>query len=92
MERKLYTEMTWQERRDERNRLVSLQDGLCYHCGKPLSGEPDDAVKKLIVKRRLFPKTFFEYPVHLHHCHKTGVCIGAVHNYCNAVLWQYHGE
>jgi hypothetical protein len=28
----------------------------------------------------------------LHHCHQTGLTIGAVHAKCNAVLWQYHGE
>lgn len=32
------------------------------------------------------------YPVHLHHDHKTGLTIGAVHAKCNAVLWQYYGE
>jgi hypothetical protein len=40
----------------------------------------------------LFPPNFFKWPVHLHHDHRTGMTIGAVHCRCNAVLWQYHGE
>jgi hypothetical protein len=40
----------------------------------------------------LFPKNFLKWPVHLHHSHDTGMTIGAVHSYCNAVLWQYHNE
>ena len=35
---------------------------------------------------------FFKWPVHLHHCHDTGMTTGAVHCYCNAVLWQYPGK
>ena len=41
---------------------------------------------------RLFPESFFKYPVHLHHSHDTGKTIGAVHAYCNAVLWEYYGQ
>jgi hypothetical protein len=40
----------------------------------------------------LFPELFLKYPVHLHHSHVTGLTIGAVHAYCNAVLWVYHDE
>jgi len=40
----------------------------------------------------LFPPGFLKNPVHLHHNHDTGMTIGAVHAYCNAVLWQYYGE
>ncbi|AGI61771.1 hypothetical protein VCO139_0016 [Vibrio phage VCO139] len=41
---------------------------------------------------KLFPKNMFQYPIHLHHDHNTGMTIGAVHARCNAVLWEYYGE
>lgn len=84
-----YKKLTWQERKEVREAYVKEQNGLCYHCRKPLS-EPAVWVKK--INQKLFPPSFFQYPVHLHHCHVTNMTIGAVHNYCNAELWQYHGE
>jgi hypothetical protein len=62
---------------------------MCSNCGLPLNKEPQMTKK---INRKLFPDTMFEYPVHLHHDHNTGMTIGAVHAYCNAVLWQYHGK
>ena len=50
------------------------------------------AVTELEIHEELFPKNFFDHPIHLHHDHETGMTIGAVHAQCNAVLWQYHGE
>lgn len=79
-------------RRKVREEYVKRQNGLCYHCGAPLNQKPTLEVSKLKVDKRLFPEGFFDYPVHLHHNHETGMTIGAVHNYCNAVLFQYHGE
>ena len=80
------------QRKAVRERYARIQNGLCHHCGEPLSAEPAKHVYDKPIKRWLFPKTFFQWPVHLHHDHNTGMTIGAVHNYCNAVLWQYHGE
>ena len=57
-----------------------------------LAGDPADQVKAKPVDLSLFPQAFFKYPVHLHHDHETGLTLGAVHSYCNAVLWQYLGE
>ena len=37
----------------------------------------------------LFPENFLKAPIHLQHNHNTGMTEGAVHNYCNAVMWQY---
>jgi len=87
-----YEKISFQERRLVREEYIRLQDGLCHYCKAPLSGQPTkDVLAKHIVKT-IFPYSFFKWPVHLHHDHKTGMTIGAVHNYCNAVLWQYHGE
>lgn len=79
-------------RRQAREQYVELQKGLCYHCKQLLKGQPSSDVLRYNINWKLFPDTFRNYPVHLHHCHKTGMTIGAVHNYCNAYLWQYCGE
>ena len=75
-----------------REAYVQLQGGCCCHCKAPLSGQPSAGVSSKKVNKRLFPKSFFKWPVHLHHNRSTGLTIGAVHGYCNAVLWQYYGE
>ena len=87
-----YNELHFTERKAVREEYIKQQKGLCYHCGSRLDGEPLDSVKSKPVNKQLFPPNFFKWPVHLHHNHETGMTIGAVHNYCNAVLWQYHGE
>jgi hypothetical protein len=87
-----YDKLHWTERKDVRNQYVAEQNGLCQHCGQPLTGSPSSKVEAKWVNKALFPPNFFKYPVHLHHCHKTGMTIGVVHNKCNAVLWQYYGE
>jgi hypothetical protein len=80
------------ERKAVREEYVRLQRGLCSHCGSALTGLPRADIAEKRVNKRRFPDTFFRWPVHLHHCHKSGMTIGAVHNHCNAVLWEYHGE
>lgn len=80
------------DRRVVRERYVEIQNGLCSFCDMPLDGEPAKEIAEKEIDDHLFPKGFFKFPVHLHHDHVTGMTIGAVHCYCNAVLWQYHGE
>lgn len=87
-----YRAIDQRERREVRNEYVRLQRGKCQHCLAPLSGEPLPEIKALPLNLRQFPDGFLRHPVHLHHDHKTGMTIGAVHAYCNGVLWQYHGE
>lgn len=87
-----YHSAGWQERRDARDEYVRVQKGLCRHCGQPLTGKSAADIMVRRLRHGLFPKGFFRRPVHLHHDHETGITIGAVHNRCNAVLWQYHGE
>jgi hypothetical protein len=88
----IYDELSWQERREVRNRYVKLQKGLCCHCKSPLNEKAPEKITKMPINRLLFPDNFFSYPVHLHHDRETGLTIGAVHCYCNAVLWEYYGE
>lgn len=87
-----YKKLTWQSRLLVRLEYIRLQDGLCCYCNQPLDGNPPDEIMDIYIDRRLFPDNFFRYPVHLHHNHETGMTIGAIHNRCNAVLWQYHHE
>jgi hypothetical protein len=81
-----YGKIGHRDRRLVREEYVRLQDGLCSYCGNELSGEPTEDMLNKPVKRSNFPPNFFKWPVHLHHNHETGMTIGAVHAYCNAVL------
>ena len=87
-----YKKLAIYEVKQVRNEYIKLQNGLCYYCKKPLTDivNYNTTGKKITIK--LFPKNFFKYPIHLHHDHNTDMTIGAVHNYCNAILWEYHGE
>jgi hypothetical protein len=87
-----YTKAHWTVRKEARLQYIEEQEGLCWFCKQPLTKEPSKEVSILRINERLFPKNFFSFPIHLHHDHKTGLTIGAVHAKCNAVLWQYHGE
>jgi hypothetical protein len=87
-----YTKLEWYERRAVREQYISEQKGLCFYCKQELSQEaPDNILSKKIVWS-LFPENFLKYPVHLQHNHDSGMTEGAVHNYCNAVMWQYEGR
>lgn len=87
-----YSTLTPAERKQVKEQYVLEQKELCYHCNAPLSGPPEESVAKKKIKPKYYPKGFFGNPVHLHHNHVTDDTIGAVHNHCNAVLWEYYGE
>ena len=77
------------ERRLVREQYIEEQKGLCMFCKTDLNVEP---VMDKKIKWDLFPPGFLAHPVHLQHDHNTGLTEGAVHAYCNAVLWQFHGR
>jgi hypothetical protein len=87
-----YDKSHWSIRRKAREQYIKQQEGKCCHCGEDLKKDPPENIMKKRINRRIFPKNFFKWPVHLHHDHNTGMTIGAIHSHCNAVLWQYHGE
>lgn len=87
-----YTKLTQPQRREVRLQYITRQSNKCQHCGEPLDGPPSGEVQVARVNHTLFPPSFFNHPIHLHHSHRTGMTIGAVHARCNAVLWQFHGE
>lgn len=87
-----YPNLSPHMKRRVREQYMTEQEGLCHHCEHPLGKTPPAHVRELTIHEELFPKGFFNNPVHLHHDHETGMTLGAVHAQCNAVLWQYHGE
>lgn len=89
---KIYKDLEWHERKALREEYIKDQNGDCYYCRGVLSEEPPKSVISKKINWRLFPKEFLKYPVHLQHDHETGLTEGAVHAYCNAVMWQYEGR
>lgn len=87
-----YNRLNSRTRKIVREQYVSEQQGLCCYCEGSLESEPPEQVQNIRIDWRLFPRGFLKNPVHLHHCHHTGLTIGAVHARCNAILWQYHGS
>lgn len=90
-----YSTLTAIQRRAVRERYVEVQKGRCYHCKFLLDGPPSPDVATKKVNWHAFPGReagFLRHLVHLHHDHKTDLTLGAVHAYCNAVLWQFYGE
>jgi len=87
-----YNKVHFSVRKLARKQYEDEQEGLCYHCKNTLNLRPPKKITEIPVDAGLFPEGFFNWPVHLHHNHDTGMTIGAVHSYCNAILWQYHNE
>lgn len=80
------------ERKKVREEYIKLQNGNCQFCGNLLTGEPTKEIIDKKLNLNLFPVNFLKWPVHLHHDHCKDLTIGAVHAYCNGVLWQYYNE
>ena len=87
-----YTKLSWVERAEVRSQYEDEQRGDCFYCGEPLYEMPPESVISMWINSDLFPVGFFNNPVHLQHNHATGMTEGAVHAYCNAVMWQYEGR
>ena len=87
-----YTKLKPREKRAVREQYIHEQDGNCYWCQAKLTELPamDSANKE--IDWGLFPPGFMNNPIHLQHCHDTGMTEGAVHAKCNAVMWQYHNR
>lgn len=87
-----YTKLLWNEKRLVREQYIKLQNGKCYWCKCDLTEEPPLHILNKNINWNLFPSNFLKSPIHLQHCHKTGMTEGAVHAYCNAVMWQYENR
>ena len=87
-----YEQLDPSERKSVREQYIKKQNGKCYWCKCPLDADPPASVRTKRISWDRFPPNFLRYPVHLQHDHSTGMTEGAVHSYCNAVMWQYHGR
>lgn len=84
-----YTRLTPYERKLVRLQYIEEQANKCAYCGESLSEVAPKRITEKEINWSLFPASFLQFPIHLQHDHKTGMTEGAVHNYCNAVMWQY---
>lgn len=87
-----YTELTSLERRGVREEYIKIQQYKCFYCGCNLKESAPKRITDKAINWELFPKNFLKFPIHLQHDHDSGMTEGAVHNYCNAVMWQYEGR
>lgn len=88
-----YDNLTFYERRMVREEYILLQKGLCYYCNCTLDSDaPLSLRERFPLDQRRWGPEFLKHPIHLHHCHRSGLTLGATHAYCNAILAQYHGE
>ncbi len=87
-----YTTLTPKQKRLVREEYVKLQGNRCMFCKSILTEQPPQEIRNRKIHWSLFPKGFLNYPIHLQHSHKTNMTEGAVHAYCNAVMWQYYGK
>tara|TARA_Y100000590_G_scaffold30504_1_gene33873 strand:- start:182 stop:463 length:282 start_codon:yes stop_codon:yes gene_type:complete len=87
-----YTKLNSQTRQKVRNKYCELQNWLCFYCEQDLHDTPPLTITEKKINWNLFPKNFLRYPIHLQHNHDTNMTEGAVHAYCNAVMWQYEGR
>jgi len=87
-----YSRLHRNEKRLVREQYIAAQDGKCYWCGESLTEKPPTEITDQKINWSLFPNGFLNHPIHLQHDHGTDLTEGAVHAYCNAVMWQYHGR
>lgn len=87
-----YKMLNPRERREVRLYYIEVQDNECWYCKSNINEEPPGHILKKRIELRNFPPGFLQNPIHLHHNHNTDMTIGAVHAYCNAVLWEWHGQ
>ena len=84
-----YTKLTQPQRREVRLQYIKEQNNLCMYCGTLLTEPPPIHITDKNINWNNFPTGFLDNPIHLQHLHTTGMTEGAVHAYCNAVMWQY---
>ena len=87
-----YTKLSREQRREVREQYILEQEGKCYYCQGNLELSPPIYITEKSINWKNFPEEFLKNPIHLQHCHNTGITEGAVHAYCNAVMWQYEGR
>ena len=87
-----YTKVSAKVRKAVREQYIEEQGNKCMYCDESLSERPPSHITNIPINWEFFPPFFLKAPIHLQHNHSTGMTEGAVHGYCNAVLWQYEGR
>ena len=87
-----YKKLSWTEKKAVREQYITLQNGKCYYCNNKLTEDPPQPILNKGIDLSLFPPNMLKHSIHLQHNHKTGMTEGAVHAYCNCVMWQYEGK
>lgn len=87
-----YTKINWIKRKQVRQQYIEEQNWKCAYCKCTLKEDAPLVITSMPIDWSLFPEHFLKYPIHLQHNHETGMTEGAVHSYCNAVMWQYEGR
>jgi len=88
----MYDKIPARDKRIVREQYIYEQGNVCFFCEHSLDGQPPESVKAKKVNWDLFPPFFLKHPIHLQHCHTSGLTEGAVHALCNAVWFQYYGR
>jgi len=87
-----YSKLNVVQRIQVREKYIELQKGLCFYCKGVLGAKPPKKITDKKIHWDFFPNNFLKHPIHLQHDHATGLTEGAVHAYCNAVMWEYEGR
>lgn len=87
-----YDNLSPWERKKVREQYIKEQQNMCFYCNERLDQKAPERITEKRIDLNLFPPNFLKYPIHLQHDHSSGMTEGAVHAYCNAVMWQYEGR
>tara|TARA_R110000796_G_scaffold126793_10_gene241845 strand:+ start:1337 stop:1627 length:291 start_codon:yes stop_codon:yes gene_type:complete len=87
-----YSKLAQWQRKEVREQYIEEQDNKCWYCKCDIYKDAPQNVLDKPINLDLFPPFFLKNPIHLQHNHESDMTEGAVHAYCNAVLWQYHGR
>jgi hypothetical protein len=87
-----YDKLEWWEKKKVREQYMIEQENVCWYCKERLDQDAPKRITEKPINWGLFPPNFLKHPIHLQHDHYNGMTEGAVHSYCNAVLWQYEGK
>ena len=87
-----YSKLSISDRIEVRKAYIAQQHHKCFYCHRRFTQDPPKEIHNKKIHPELFPQGFFNSPIHLHHDHNTDITIGAVHAFCNAILWQYEGK
>lgn len=88
----IYDDLTPLQKANARHKYTKRQKNKCFYCLGSLSLDPPKNITDKPINLRKFPPGFLNHPIHLQHDHDTGLTEGAVHAYCNAVMFEYEGR